>query len=119
MFARVMMAVDEDIISLDIPRSASECRRSMAFKDAMRVRDVADVIHACTSVVKERRYDSPELVRMVLATLQRYIDWVDIQLVATAEFTRLLYTILRGTPIYQSARVVLRTCMGPCEVKCI
>lgn len=35
-FCRVMKALDSDIISLDIPRSQEESRRSMEFKDAMR-----------------------------------------------------------------------------------
>lgn len=96
MFTRVLLALDADIISLDIPRSDAESRRSMAFKDAMRVRDVGPVVHACVEMVAQQHREAPELVALVLAVLQRYADWVDIHLVVTQALVSLLYQLLRG-----------------------
>jgi exportin-T len=104
MFARVLLALDADIISLDIPRSDAESRRSMAFKDAMRMHDVGPVVHACVEMVGQHRHENPELVVMVLGVLQRYADWVDIHLVVTQEFVSLLYELLRGAFSFQSFR---------------
>ena len=94
MLTRVLLALDADIISLDIPRNDAESRRSMAFKDAMRVSDVGPVVHACVEMVAQQHREAPELVAMVLAVLQRYADWVDIHLVVTQEFVSLLYLSL-------------------------
>jgi exportin-T len=110
MFTRVLLALDADIISLDIPRSDAESRRSMAFKDAMRVCDVGPVVHACVELVRQQHRENPELVMLVLGVLQRYADWVDIHLVVTQEFLSLLYELLRGARSDIMFRLIL--CMS-------
>lgn len=46
MMCRVLTSLDEDCISLDIPRSAEESRLSMAIKDALRETCIADIAEA-------------------------------------------------------------------------
>lgn len=111
MFTRVLLALDADIISLDIPRSDAESRRSMAFKDAMRERDVGPVVHACVEMVAQQHRDAPHLVIMVLSVLQRYADWVDIHLVVTQDFVSLLYQLLRGVPFTPPVHVSCMQCI--------
>lgn len=98
MFARVLLALDEDVISLDIPRSDAGSRRSMAFKDAMRDRDVSAVVSAAISLVVAHCSLHPETARSMLISLQRYVDWVDISLIVTEEFMALLRQLLQGLP---------------------
>ena len=43
---RILASVDEDIISLEVPRSADEARQSMAFKDSMRETALGDIAGA-------------------------------------------------------------------------
>lgn len=96
MFARVLLALDEDVISLEIPRSDAGSRRSMAFKDAMRERDVSAVISAAIGLVVTHRNKNPETAASMLSALQRYIDWVDINLIVTPDFMELLRQLLQG-----------------------
>ena len=46
MFCRILVSVDEDLVSLDIPRSQDESKLSMHFKDSMREHSIADVATA-------------------------------------------------------------------------
>lgn len=96
MFARVLLALDEDVISLDIPRSDAGSRRSMAFKDAMRDRDVSAVVSTAISLVVAHCRSNPETARSMLTSLQRYVDWVDISLIVTQEFMALLRQLMQG-----------------------
>lgn len=96
MFARVLLALDEDVISLEIPRSDAGSRRSMAFKDAMRERDVSAVVSATIGLVVTHWSKNPETAGAMLTSLQRYVDWVDISLIVTPDFMELLRQLLQG-----------------------
>lgn len=94
MFLRILSSVDEDVISLDIPRSEAESRASMAFKDALRERDIVDIVRAWGVLVVTYQDSAPALAAVALATVRRYANWVDIGLVANADFVRLLFDLL-------------------------
>lgn len=91
------MAVDQDIISLDVPRSAEEAKQSMHFKDSMRERALADIAEAWCSVVAAYHATAPDTAAAVLDTVQRYVHWIDIGLVANDKFVPLLFSVL-GAP---------------------
>jgi exportin-T len=86
--------VDQDIISLDVPRSAEEAKQSMHFKDSMRERALADIADAWCRVVATYHASSPDTAASVLETVQRYVHWIDIGLVANDTFVPLLFTVL-------------------------
>ena len=96
LFCRVLVAVDEDIISLDVPRSAEEARRSMHFKDAMRERALADVADAWAAVVRGCSAAAPEAAAAVLEAARRYVHWIDISLVANDVFVPLLFGVMES-----------------------
>lgn len=98
MFARVLLALDEDVISLEIPRSDAGSRRSMEFKDAMRERDMAAVMSTAMSVVLKYHNGNADTPSAMLFSLQRYVDWVDISLIVTPDFMLLLRQQLQGVP---------------------
>jgi exportin-T len=91
------VAVDQDIISLDVPRSAEEAKQSMHFKDSMRERALADIAEAWCSVVAAYHATAPDTAAAVLDTVQRYVHWIDIGLVANGKFVPLLFSVL-GAP---------------------
>jgi exportin-T len=93
-FCRVLAAIDEDIISLDVPRSAEETKRSMQFKDAMREGALADIADAWRHAVDRLRGPAPATAAFILQTVQRYVHWIDIGLVANAAFVPLLFAVL-------------------------
>lgn len=97
LFCRILASVDQDIISLDVPRSAEEAKQSMRFKDSMRERALADVADAWCALLAGYTASSPETAAAVLETVQRYVHWIDIGLVANDRFVPLLFAAL-GTP---------------------
>ncbi|KAG2493435.1 hypothetical protein HYH03_008254 [Edaphochlamys debaryana] len=97
MFCRILLSVDEDIVSLDIPRSQDESRLSMHVKDSMREHSVAEVAAAWYRLVEGYRGKNPELAAQVLAVMTRYIPWIDIHLIANDKFLPLLLSLM-GAP---------------------
>lgn len=100
-----MVAVDEDIVSLEIPRSAAEGRLSMHVKDAMREGAIADIAAAWYELAARYRQESPELAAAVLASMERYVSWVDIGLVANERFLSLLQGLMASSvpPLQRAA----------------
>ena len=111
MLLRTLLALDQDIISLEIPRNDAESRRSMALKDALRERDIAEIAQAWAYIVERNSSASgtsggegsasgnegaAQLVAMCLTVVQRYADWVDIHLIASDRFVSILRALLQG-----------------------
>lgn len=63
-------------------RSQQESRRSMHVKDAMRELCIREVAEAWFHLVTMYKDSQPELAAMVLESVRRYINWIDINLVA-------------------------------------
>jgi hypothetical protein len=51
MYCRILIAVDEDLVSLDIPRSQDESRLSMHVKDSMREHSINSIADAWYQLV--------------------------------------------------------------------
>ncbi|KAF5841975.1 armadillo-type protein [Dunaliella salina] len=96
MFCRILVSVDEDLVTLDIPRSQNESKLSMHVKDSMREHSIVDVAAAWYSLAEAYATKAPELAAFVLQTMQRYICWIDINLVGNEKFTTLLQAVLES-----------------------
>eukprot|EP00878_Enallax_costatus_P021623 GHUV01022908.1.p1 GENE.GHUV01022908.1~~GHUV01022908.1.p1 ORF type:complete len:615 (+),score=214.70 GHUV01022908.1:523-2367(+) len=94
MFVRIMVAVDEDVISLDIPRSAEETKLSMHLKDSMREQCISEVAAAWYNLTQLYKSSRPELAAFVLSSCARYVHWMDIGLVANDRFIPLLSELM-------------------------
>ena len=94
LFCRILVSVDDDIISLEVPRSATEAKQSMHFKDSMRERALSDIATTWAQLVSAYKDTSPELAAAVLEAVQRYVHWIDISLVANDTFVPLLFNVL-------------------------
>ncbi|KAG1677608.1 hypothetical protein FOA52_010389 [Chlamydomonas sp. UWO 241] len=94
MFCRVLVAVDEDLVTLDIPRSQDESKLSMRIKDSMREHSISEVAEAWFKLLEAYSNKSPELSVQVLQTMQRYVSWIDISLIANPKFMPLLMSLL-------------------------
>ncbi len=66
----------------------------MHFKDSMRETSLGDISEAWYQLVAGYHAQQPELAAFVLETLQRYVHWMDIGLVANSKFVPLLFVIL-------------------------
>lgn len=97
LFCRILVSVDEDIISLDVPRSADGAKQSMNFKDAMRDRSLPDIALAWCQLVAAYKDSDPDTAAAVLEAVERYVHWIDISSVANDSFIPLLFAVLNSS----------------------
>ncbi|KAI4329079.1 hypothetical protein L6164_021381 [Bauhinia variegata] len=94
MFCRVLNALDDELISLDYPRSPEELTVAARVKDAMRQQCVAQIVRAWYDIVSMYRNSDQELCTSVLDSMRRYISWIDIGLVVNDAFIPLLFDLI-------------------------
>lgn len=96
-FSRILISVHEDIISLELPRSAEEARQSMEFKDAMRDNALDKISLSWYQILEMFKDVNPSVVALLLNAVERYVHWIDISLVANEKFIPLLFDVLNST----------------------
>lgn len=94
MFCRVLNALDDELISLDYPRSADDVAVAARVKDAMRAQCVPQIVGAWYDIISMYRNSNPELCSTVLDCMRRFISWIDIGLIANDAFIGLLFELL-------------------------
>ncbi|KAK4413751.1 Exportin-T [Sesamum alatum] len=94
MFSRVLNALDDELISLDYPRTGDELAVAGRIKDAMRAQCVPQIVGAWYDIVLMYRNSDPELCASVLDSMRRYISWIDIGLIVNDAFTHLLFELM-------------------------
>ena len=94
MMCRVFSTLDDEVISLDYPRTSEDNVVAMRIKDAMRQQCIVQVVNCWYQLVVAYCTISPEVAASVLETMHRYVSWIDIGLVANEQFIPLLFRIL-------------------------
>lgn len=94
MFCRVLNSLDDELISLDYPRTTEEIAIAARVKDAMRQQCVSQIVRVWYDIVSMYRNSDPELCATVLDTMRRYISWIDIGLIANDVFMPLLFDLI-------------------------
>ncbi|XP_074583228.1 exportin-T-like isoform X2 [Curcuma longa] len=94
MFARFLAALDDDLLSLDYPRSPEEVSTASQVKDTMRQQCVPQIARHWYDAASLYNSLDPSLVSLVLDTMRRYITWIDIGLVANDAFVPLLFDLI-------------------------
>ncbi|KAL6972647.1 hypothetical protein U1Q18_026822 [Sarracenia purpurea var. burkii] len=94
MFCRVLNALDDEVISLDYPRSGEEMAVAGRLKDAMRQQCVAQIVRAWYDIISMYRNSDPEVCTSVLDSMRRYISWIDIGLIVNDAFIPLLFDLI-------------------------
>ncbi|KAJ9528951.1 hypothetical protein QJQ45_000515 [Haematococcus lacustris] len=113
MLCRILISIDDDLVSLEVARSQDESKLSMHVKDAMREHSIADVAGAWYLLVEWYAERAPGLATLVLNTMQRFIAWIDIGLVANDKFVDLLEQILDGNSL-SAPSLALRGAAADC-----
>ncbi|PSR96202.1 Exportin-T like [Actinidia chinensis var. chinensis] len=94
MFCRVLNALDDELISLDYPRSAEETTVAARVKDAMRQQCVSQIVRAWYDIISMYRNSDAEVCTSVLDSMRRYITWIDIGLIVNDAFIPLLFELI-------------------------
>ncbi|XP_031386776.1 exportin-T isoform X3 [Punica granatum] len=117
MFCRVLNSLDDELISLDYPRSPEEVAVAGRVKDAMRQQCVAQIVRAWYDIVTLYRNSDPELSSGVLDTMRRYISWIDIGLVANDAFVPLLFDLVLLDGLSEQLRCSAAGCISAVVLK--
>ncbi|GLU14243.1 hypothetical protein SLE2022_308250 [Rubroshorea leprosula] len=94
MFCRVLNALDDELISMDYPRTQEEVAVAGRVKDAMRLQGIAQIVKAWYDIVSTYKNSDPELCTTVLDCTRRYISWIDIGLIVNEVFLPRLFELI-------------------------
>ncbi|KAK4784101.1 hypothetical protein SAY86_018469 [Trapa natans] len=117
MFCRILNVLDDELISLDYPRSPEEVAVSTRVKDSMRQQCVSQIVRAWYDTVTLHRDTEPELCSLVLDTMSRYISWIDIGLVANDAFVPLLFDLILLEGLSAQLRCSAAACISAIVLK--
>ncbi|KAH7565587.1 hypothetical protein ACOSP7_019978 [Xanthoceras sorbifolium] len=104
MFSRVLNALDDELISLDYPRTAEETAVAARVKDAMRQQCVEQIVRAWYDIVSLYRNSDFEVCSSVLDCMRRYISWIDINLIANDAFIPLFFELILANGLSEEFR---------------
>uniref|UniRef100_A0ACD5ULP7 Uncharacterized protein n=1 Tax=Avena sativa TaxID=4498 RepID=A0ACD5ULP7_AVESA len=93
MFARVLISIDDDLLSQDYPRNADETADACRVKDAMRAQCVPQIARHWHDAAGSLRGTDPPTAAVALDAARRCISWIDVALVANDVFVPLLFDI--------------------------
>lgn len=111
MFCRVLNGLDDELISLDYPRSPEEIAVAARVKDAMRQQCVPQIARAWYDIVSLYRNSDPELSATVLDCMRRFVSWIDINLVANDAFVPLLFELILSEGLADQVRGAAAGCV--------
>ncbi|KAK9766337.1 pre-tRNA nuclear export protein [Basidiobolus ranarum] len=118
-FLRVLMAIDEEVVNVTVPRTKEEASRNSLIKDAMREGDVQKITSVWYELLTEYAAGEPEIAVLVLKLMGAYVSWVDINLIVTEPLINLLYQFLNQeslrTPAVECLVEIIGKGMRPLE----
>jgi len=94
MFCRILNALDDELISLDYPRTPEEMGVAGRVKDAIRQQCIAQIVNVWYEIVSMYRNSDLDLCSSVLESMRRYISWIDIGLIVNDAFIPLLFQLI-------------------------
>lgn len=95
-FLRVFEYIDERVVSVRdrVDRCREQRVRDMALKDAMRGAIIPRLVSTWYALLTESRVRAPEIANLCLSVVQTYIEWIDVNLIMTADWINLLYFLI-------------------------
>lgn len=109
MFCRVLNALDDELISLEYPRTSEEISVAARVKDAMRQQCVPLIAGAWYEIVS--MYKNSDLSATVLDCMRRFVSWIDIRLVANDAFVPLLFELILSCGLSDQVRGAAAGCV--------
>ncbi|XP_057736307.1 exportin-T [Arachis stenosperma] len=111
MFCRVLNALDDELISLDYPRTPEDISVATRVKDAMREQCVGQIVRAWYEIVSMYRNVDEEVCVGVLESMRRFISWIDIGLVVNDAFGALLFDLVLAAGVGDRLRSAAIKCL--------
>ncbi|XP_012456128.2 exportin-T [Gossypium raimondii] len=111
MFSRLLNALDDELVSMDYPRTAEEVAVAGRVKDAMRNQCVPQIVRAWYDIVSMYRNTDPETCVTVLDCMRRYVSWIDIGLIVNDAFIPLLFELILVDGLSEQLRAAAAGCV--------
>lgn len=111
MFCRILNSLDDELISLDYPRTPEEMAIAGRVKDAMRQQCVTQIVRAWYDIISMYRNSDQELCTSVLDSMRRYISWIDIGLIVNDAFVPLLFELVLADGLSEQLRGAAAGCL--------
>ncbi|XP_022721599.1 exportin-T-like isoform X3 [Durio zibethinus] len=110
-FSRLLNALDDELVSMDYPRTPEELAVAGRVKDAMRQQCVPQIVRAWYDIVSTYRNSDPEICTTVFDCMSRYISWIDIGLIVNDAFIPLLFELILVDGISEQLRAAAAGCV--------
>ncbi|GMI93678.1 PAUSED [Hibiscus trionum] len=111
MFSRILNALDDELVSMDYPRTPEEVAVAGRVKDAMRNQCVPQIVRAWYDIVSMYRNSDPEICATVLDCMRRYVSWIDIGLIVNDAFIPLLFELILVDGLSEQLRAAAAGCV--------
>lgn len=111
MFSRLLNALDDEVVSMDYPRTAEEVAVAGRVKDAMRQQCVPQMVRTWYDIVSMYRNSDPEICSTVLDCMCRYVSWIDIGLIVNDLFIPLLFELILVDGLSEQLRAAAAGCV--------
>lgn len=99
---RVLVAVDQEIVTFHVDRETDEIERNMLIKDTMRTSgSVAEICNFINTVVLRYGEEDSELALLALTTFQPYIGWIELSYVVHEQFLSILKACIRKVELVE------------------
>lgn len=114
LYLRVLGLLDDEVVAYNTQRPQEETQHNAAIKDAMRLPGCLDaIVDHWFELVSVHGGESPELAAKCLRVMQKYVDWIAIDLVVTERWLSLLFDLLGDVNL----RVDACGCISRCVAK--
>ncbi|ELR25264.1 Exportin 1like protein [Acanthamoeba castellanii str. Neff] len=103
MFLRIIKTIDEEVVSVEVQRSAEEHTHNIAIKDRMRDDCINTMVEIWYQILVTYRTSIPQLTRECLAVLRPYITWIDLSLIVNEKFIPFFFECLPNVQFRREA----------------
>ena len=93
-FCHIFNALDDKLTSLDYPRNSEEITIAGRIKDAMREQCVHQIVRTWYDLVVFYKDLRPDLAKILLDTVRRYLRWIDTSLVVNHSLMSIIFELI-------------------------
>ncbi|CAJ0932869.1 unnamed protein product, partial [Mesorhabditis belari] len=106
-YLKTLISIDQEVVDRDIERSKRAFDRNTKIKDAMRELCIKDCAESWWQILENPNLSADH--SLVFDVVAAYIDWIDLELVATERFVPLL---IKGLSNNESSEAAVRAVEG-------
>ncbi|KCV68775.1 hypothetical protein H696_04194 [Fonticula alba] len=103
MYLRILIILDQELISRDIQRFPTEAALATNIKDRMRDTDVPQLVDSWYFILGTYHSSDPGLINLCLSVIGIYVSWIELDLVVTPNFVSAYSSFLKSEQFRDAA----------------